>query len=108
MNKRNAHAKRIYDLKTDPCGKAGSMSNAEEELVDNLQYLGEKAIPTPPSPDDIFSLDILKILWKTQQQLFSTNTNWSCSKRKGTWKGNPNANSKHCLMFNINFISAMQ
>ena len=32
----------------------------QKELVDNLQNLGEKAIPTPPSPDDIFSLDIFE------------------------------------------------
>jgi hypothetical protein len=32
----------------------------QKELVDILQNLGEKVIPTPPSPDDIFSLDIFE------------------------------------------------
>lgn len=32
----------------------------QQELVDNLQHLGRTATPTPPSPDDIFSLDIFE------------------------------------------------
>lgn len=32
----------------------------QKEMVDNLQALGGNAIPTPHSPDDIFSLDIFE------------------------------------------------
>ena len=32
----------------------------QQEMVDSLQSLGGKAIPTQPSPDDIFSLDIFE------------------------------------------------
>lgn len=32
----------------------------QQELVDNLQNLGGQAIPTPPTPDNIFSLDIFE------------------------------------------------
>lgn len=74
----------------------------QKELVDNLQNLGEKAISTPPSPDDIFSLDIFEDTTEDKVTSNFLSTPIGPVPKKGTWKSNPNSKSKHCL------ISAMQ